>query len=370
MSAIIKSNSTLNNTANAIGNIHSYYGAPDYVGMLDFSNGIYKVNGVKKSIGDVLAVNRPNTASYLDRFREMKTVGANQPRVTYMAELGEGGLLIEGAHTNFVTSDANGAAFTAKNAGEDIYVSWEGTGTVTPAAALTLRREFKEGGRTHRFYNRTGEVTSTVVVTGDVSKVMVTNSSRVVSYLAPLQVGAADVVQLTGQLKAILSSGKGTIICRIVLPNDNGIGGNDFYIAALNSAAPGGGILGSAAYAKTGLNTSRVVVLADGGAINSGVQQARNLGNTSKVSIVGITFSGNGSNTGILSYGQAGFGNTTQTPVAAPSALNEFYLGTAPSGMLSTQSTKDAVITHCVIYDRILTAAEASEAAFFGQKYQ
>lgn len=363
MAAIIKSNSKLNNPANAIGNIHNYYGAPDYVGMLDFSNGIYKVNGVKKSITDVIAVNRPSVASYLDIFREFKTVGNNEARVNYIPELGESGLLIESAHTNFVTSDANGAAFTALSSGSDIYISWEGDGTVAPAAELTLRREFKDGGRTHRFYIRSGAVTSTIVVTGTVSKVMVTNASRVVSYIAPLKAASSDIVTLAGQLKTMLSGGKGTILCRIVLPEDNGFESNDFYIAAANPDAVGGGVLASAPFYKTRLNTADVVVLSDNALRNSGVQQAKNIGNTNKIAIVGLIFSDNGASTGIISYGQAGFGDTTQSPVTPPT---EFYLGTAPTGMLSLQITRDVVITHCVVYDRILTAKEANDAAFFG----
>lgn len=366
MAHVIKSNSKLNNPANAVGNIHSYYGAPDYVGMLDFSNGIYKVNGVKKSLTDVIAVDRNSEASYLNIFREFKTVGNNEARITYIPELGESGLLVEYTRTNFVTSDENGAAFTAINSKSDIYISWEGDGTVAPAAELTLRREFKEGGRTHRFYNRSGEVTSNIVVTGTVSKVMVTNSSRVVSYIEPLKAAPSDIVTLAGQLKTMLSGGKGTILCRIVLPENNGFEANDFYIAAANPNAVGGGVLVAATFRKTVINTADVVVLSDNALRNSGVQQARILGNTNKIAIVGLTFSGNGANTGIISYGQAGFGNTTVSPVTPPTALTEFYLGTAPTGMLSNQTTRDVVITHCVVYDRILTAKEASDAAFFG----
>ena len=242
MAHVIKSNSKLNNPANAIGNIHSYYGAPDYVGMLDFSNGIYKVNGEKKNITDVIAVNRPSVASYLDIFREFKTAGINEARINYIPELGEAGLLIEYGYENFVTSDENGAAFTAKSASSDIYIPWEGDGTVAPAAELTLRREFKDGGRTHRFYIRSGAVTSTIVVTGMVSKVMVANASRVVSYVEPLKESSSDIVTLAGQLKTMLSGGKGTILCRIVLPEDNGTTANDFYIAAANPDAVGGGV--------------------------------------------------------------------------------------------------------------------------------
>lgn len=366
MAHVIKSNSILNNPANAIGNIHNYYGAPDYVGMLDFSNGIYKVNGVKKSITDVIAVNRPSEANYLDIFREFKTVGNNEARITYIPELGESGLLTELEHTNYVTSDANGASFTAKPSSSDLYISWEGTGTVAPAAELTLRREVKEGGRTHRFYERSGEVTSTIVVTGTVSKVMVTNSSRAVSYVEPLKTVSSDIVTLAGQLKTMLSGGEGTILCRIVMPEDNGFTANDFYMAAANPDAVGGGVLATATFKKTGINTASVSVMSDNAAINSGVQQARVLGNTNRVSIVGFTFSGNGAETGVISYGQAGFGNTTESPVTPPTALTEFYLGTIPIGMRSFTTTKEAVITHCVVYDRILTEKEASDAAFFG----
>ena len=324
------------------------------------------MNGVKKSITDVIAVDRPSEASYLDIFGEFKTVGNNEARVTYIPELGEQGLLIEYLRTNFVTSDANGAAFTTTNSGSDIYISWEGDGTVAPAAELTLRREIKDEGRTHRFYIRSGIVTSTIVVTGSVSKVMVTNSLRVVSYVEPLKEAPSDIVTLAGQLKTMLSGGEGTILCRIVLPEDNGVALNDFYIAAANPNAVGGGVLATAPFKKTTLNTANVVVLSDNALKNSGVQQARNLGNTNRVNIVGLTFSDNGANTGIISYGQAGFGNTTESPVTPPTALSEFYLGTAPTGMLSNQTTRDAVITHCVVYDRILTAEEASDAAFFG----
>lgn len=367
MAFIIKSNSRLASSANSIGNIHSFYAAPDYRVMLDFSNGIYKVDGNKKNISDVVLVSRASTATYLDVFGEQKEVGFNMPRISYLPESSESGLLIETTAENKVTGDANGSSFTVINASEDLYVSWSGAGTVTPiVSGVTLRREVISGNRTHRFYTRTSALTGTIAVTGNVSEVMVANSLYARSYLKPLQKGFSDVVRFAPLVKQVLSGGKGTILCRFILSEGTGRDNHVFHIAAVNSTALGGSVLASTTYKSAGLGEASVSVAPNDAAINTGVRQARLLGNRNKTAIMGMAFSAFGASTGIIAYGQSGFGNTASNPATPPTTLDEVYLGTAIAGILSFQQTANAVLTHCIVYDRVLTPEEANEAAFFG----
>ena len=364
MAYIIKSNATLRNPENAVGNIFGYYGADDYKGMLDFSNNIYLVNGVKKSINEVIDVSRANASSVTNIFGEYTEVSSNTPRISYSNSLNVAGLITESRNTNFATGSDNGSSFTITDAVEDIYLSWYGTGNVVlNTTGLTLRTEFSSGNRTHKFYARSGGKIGTITVTGEVSNIVIANSNNIRSFTPYNQIAFADEVRLVGALRDMLRSGTGTIICRYaLLPDSNRGFRNSFYLSAKN-ADKAGGVHLIVDDGTIGINTAEVKTNSDN--TIAGVQQAHILGSNAKVAVAGLMFKNNGAESGLLAYNQAGFGKLSDNSGVAPTTLTEFFLGLT-KGTDKGNTTTNAIITHCVVYDRVLSEAEATKAATFG----
>lgn len=367
MAYIIRSDAAMRNPENAVGNIHGFYGPSDYRAMLDFSHQMYLVDGESVAFGDVCSLARSGVARYLDVHGRIREAAENAPRFHAYTELQESGLLLEQATTNYCTGDANGSSFSAPNASAHLCVSWAGKGAVSPVATgLTLVAEVFESGRTSRFYSRSGAVSGTISVTGEVSEVMVTNSNFDTSYVPHGGTRSGETLKLVGVPLSILASGTGTILCRFALAPDNGASARNAYIGLSNSAAPHGGLEIDVSLRYTGLGTGEIVAHADGAASNVGVQIARNLGNRSNIAIVGGYFSGFGANAGIISYGQAGSDTAAAAGATPPTAIDEVYIGTLRTGMISNAPQLGAVLTHCIVYDRMVSNDEAFDLATFG----
>jgi hypothetical protein len=365
MAHIIRSNSKLNNPANSVGNIHNYYGPTDYKAMLDFTSNVYKVDGVKKKISEVITLTRSSEDSYLDMFGNLKWASANQPRIAYLPELNESGLLIEPGGRNLLASQANGTAFTAPNSSEKLCVSWEGSGAVTLVAdGISVFETHKAFNRTYVFYNRTGAVSGTISVSGDVKNVMLYSGNHTTTYRRPNTTSAtpADVTRLHDSIASLLSTGSATILCRFVeIIGTNGLQTTD-YIVALNSAAPNGSIYSTTRISDASVQTANLNIGADGAAVNRAVQATSVVGNTREVNVMGLMYENKGANVGLISYGQL----VTKTGnLNTPSNLDQYYLGTPPNGLVTSQF-RGAILTHCVVYDRMLTEEEARNVTFMG----
>ncbi|MBH9537537.1 hypothetical protein [Novosphingopyxis sp. YJ-S2-01] len=360
MTLITKSDARLVNPAAAIGNIHGFYGAQDYRAMLDFSHQIYRVDGEEKSFSDIVNLVRGGSdAQYLDSLGRYRTVSGNAPRYHMIPEKNEVGLLLEKETRNFLESDADGASFTATDAGEDILVSWRGSGTVTPNASdLALRREVKAGQRTARFYTRSGLKTGTVTVSGEARDIMVTNSNSARTFVPHLATRSKDDFALRGVPFDIVKSGAATLLMRFAFMPDNGNTRRTVFLLLRNDNAPNGLIRILSQYNRTGLDEGSISVVQDGGPSLAEATPpliARNLGNFNGNPIVGAYFSGFGARAGIISHGQAGQNTAASVSRTPPTAITSMFLD-AP----------DAILTHAVIYDRMVSDDEAFDLAVFG----
>ena len=364
MAHIIRSNSKLNNTANSVGNIHNYYGPTDYRAMLDFTSNVYKVDGVKKNISEVITLTRSSEDSYLDILGNLRWASANQPRVTYLPELNESGLLIDSTSINYLISQANGAAFTAPNSSEKLVVSWEGSGTVNLVAdGISVFETHKAYNRTYVFYNRTGAVTGTISVSGDVKNIMVDSKEYTSTYgRHNTTTAVAEVARLHDSIASLLSTGSATILCRFVeLIGINGRQSTN-YIVAFNSAAPSGSVFSTTRINDAYVQTADVRIGTDGAATDEAVSVTSVVGNTREVNIMGLMYENKGEKVGLISYAQL----VTKTGnLNTPSNLDQYYLGRPPNGLVTSQF-RGAILTHCVVYDRMLTEEEARNVTFMG----
>lgn len=371
MAYIIKSDAPLANPANAVGNIHGYYGPSDYKAMLDFTHRVFKVNGIERDFSDVLALSRPSEGRAFDVLGRENVVAAGQPRYHAMPTLRENGLLLENAVTNGADSDADGAAFSVANSSNRICLSWSGSGSValsaTGVAPSGPLRE--ESGRKAQFYSRSGAVTGTINVTGNVSNVMVHNGDYAASYVSHGQSRSADALQVIGDARALVAGGTGSILCRFAFLPDDGISLRNLDALALyNSAAPHGALTAEATYKYNGLGTGEVRAHADNAAINSSTQIARNLGNRNDIAIIGNYFSGFGQSAGVMCYGQAGSDTAANAGATPPTAFDQIHVGNFPAGMVSSSQIPGVVLTHIVIYDRMVSDDEAFDMAVFGSR--
>lgn len=366
MAIVLKSNARLNPSVTPVGNLHGYSGPSDYRAMLDFTHQRYLLDGQHLSFSQALSFTRTSTGSYLDVFGRTKIAPANMPRFNHIPESLEAGLLLETSLTNYVTAQTNGAAFSAPASSAKIVLSWSGTGTVSlVAAGVTLGATSVEGARTHRFYTRSGAISGTISITGDVYNIMIANSNSATSYVKYGTPLAEDNLTLSPATLALISGGAGTILCRYVYLADGGLTNRLMHPVVLyNGTAPRGGLLASTEHKYAGLSTGEVKVFSDGAAVNIGTQVARNLGNKPLVGVIaGIYFSGFGAQAGIISHGQAGRGAAATAGVTPPTAFTGAYFGRAPLGMLSAALNPGAILTHCVIYDRMVTDDEAFDMA-------
>lgn len=368
MAYIIKSDVSLSNSANAVGNIHGYYGPSDYAAMLDFSHGIYTVDGVDVDLSDVVSMTRASTGEGRDQLGRNITFAANTPRFHTVPELGMTGIVLENGHTNYAEGDTDGSAFTAPNASELIVLSWEGTGTVSLTSSDTFAETASgvEAGRNYVLHSRTGEVSGTISVTGDVSRVMVTNAINNSTYVPHGETFSTEVLRLIGDAASKLTDGTGAILLRFGFLGNGDYPNREIGFGLLNDSDPNGGIYAEVAYKYSSNGTGEVRLVADSGAINSGVWVARNLGSRPVVGIAGLYFENFGETAGVICYGQAGSDTAANAVATAPTAFGDVVLSKVPSGMVSGSKPGGIVLTHVVVYDRAITDTEALKMATFG----
>lgn len=365
MTYVIKSNATLENTAAAVGNIHNFDGASDYRAMLDFSNNIYKVNGDFVGINDAINVSRSTIATYKDIFGNTKIAASNQPRVGYFKDYDSSGLIVERAITNVLTSQSDASAFTLPNSTESACISWEGVGTASlVASGITLAKESEFGGRKYKFYTRTGAVTGTISITGNVKDISVHNGSNAYSYIPPSTTKNVEMASLAGSAKALATSKDITIITRTLLPVSHAtILGN--YIALANSKSPQGAIFSVGLYNPTAVSASDIFVLPDGAGANNQKKAGGVAGTTPTFAVEALVSKNYGAEVAMLSRGQVTKNTTANIPAVPPTGMTDIYLANVPSGIV-TSRFYGGVITHCIVYDRALTDRELLNLSFFG----
>lgn len=363
MTLLLKSK---NRSSGSVGNVHGNLGPSDYVAMLDFARGEYFTNlaGVRKDylVDQVVSVTRNSVGSYLDEFGVWRSSPASTPRVHRMQDLGVAGLLLEDARANYAASAANGATVTipGANAATAIMLSYYGTGDVSlTSASLTLQTSYVVAGRTVKEYGRSGSlaISATLAVTGEVTRVQCEQDNAhgnrpwryASSFIEPGASRDAEVCELKDPIVALLAGGKGSVVLReILMPwNFNGPTLQQRVIPAtlqFNNKTTLGGIIATRSAYSTQVGTDDVNSSLDGPP-SAYVRRTGLNGNLARSTVQGLMFNGNGADVGIISYGQVNIATGTGVTFSTP---NRIAIG-----------THGGIITHAIVYDRMLSAPEA-----------
>lgn len=142
MSIIIKSDQK---SSSSLGNIYGLKGESDYALMLDFSRQDYilkDVNGVTRlDIEDAVVTKRSTQATYKKSDGSTALAEINEPRIHYMQDLSATGLLIERATTNLLTNPYAPQTQTVTlpvESDRTLILSVEGTGSATLSGTLIV----------------------------------------------------------------------------------------------------------------------------------------------------------------------------------------------------------------------------------------
>lgn len=370
MTLILKSNIA---ALNIIGNVHGYSGPSDYVGMLDFSRGeYYTLTGGARNeytLSDAVRTLRAGSGVIRNADGSLGSVGANVPRISYHRTLGERGVLVEAARTNFVTDPSNGASVNISSASEQVLLSFVGGDASLSSANLTLAETYMVGNTTVKRYTRSlnAAIAATLSNSG-ASQVQVTHAAIGTYpglYLGNGGVQPKDTLTL-GTAFASLISSAGTILFRALPSEGSPTVDNRLGFSAgvtIQSGAPHGGIYSDTTMNIAALTTRNLATRPDGAVATSApTNRAALTANMAKADVHGVTFDANGDTVGIITSGQ-------QARATGLGALigNASRIALGGSDWITYggyQSMRiGATITHAVIYNRLLTADEALAAA-------
>lgn len=366
MTLILKSS---NIATGNVGSVHGDISAMDFRGMLDFSRGEYYTvtGGVRQDygIGAAITDSRTSAAPYYDADGVLRSAAPNVPRIH--STQGTAGLLLTPARTNLLTSGADGTVLVFGAFSDPVILSFMGSGDATlNSANLTLSDTFRSSGRTTKVYARSVSTAfnATLSTTGSVSEVQAERAPGALSstpFMGYNTAIAIDTVSLSAPFTSLFAGGKGTIVVRSVyLPS----GVNDsraYEPIGLRSASALGGLYHRVSASKSSIGTDNVYTANDGSALNGGTSRAQVTGNWRDSHVNGLAFSGYGDSAGVISRGQyakatglgAQFGEITSA-----------YIGGEPAHWSTGAGTRTCgIITHCIIYDRMLSDAEAQTAA-------
>jgi len=346
-----------------VGNVHGNSGPADFVAMLDFGRDeYYRISGgarIDYALNDVVAVSRASVAPYRLRDGVMRAVGANVPRRHYLADHDTEGLMVLQGRTNFAASASSGSV-TIPGASEAVILSYRSGSAALTAAELTLAQTTVSGGRTFKRYTRStsSAISASLEVSGGAEDVQV-ELAMGGSFASPFAGYGGSVamenVSLKSPIKGLLSGGTGTIVTRSIFMSDFDVDNRAFAPIAIQSAAPlGGAVLISSRPKGGGGGTDGVWTYPDTTTWGAGTGRFNVVGNWRASFVTALGISGRGNALKIASYGQVNSASGLGTLFGAPS---EILLGGA-TPYANAPGRLGGIITHCIIYNRLLTDDE------------
>lgn len=366
MTVIIKSNVA---SAHSVGNLHGYSGPTDYVAMLDFSRGVYftTVGGrTDLELSEAVSVSRSSAAPYVTKAGVLASVPANTPRITYLPDDKVSGLLVEAPRTNLAASASSQTInVPAASASNRVMLSYRGGSASLSAGELTLEQEFTANGRTVKKYTRSVGTAFSATLTASGASELVVCDAAFGDYTGEFggysTTVASETASLSAAIVALLSGGSGTVLVRHLF---NAAGATDarltFNNIAVKSASPQGGIYAVNSYQRAGVGTMSLITAPDGAAINaSRTTRVSVTGTMARGYVTGVTWDGLGDSVGIIDAGLQNRATGLGALFGVPASVN---IG-GDSGSITGGSRLGGIITHVVVYDRILSEAEAVVAA-------
>lgn len=343
----------------SVGNLHGYKGPSDFRAMLDFSRENYftQSGGVVTgySLSQAITLDRSSGAEYVDRYGNFQTSQAGEPRIRLVPDVGVVGLSCEYAGTNLIPTPiapANGQVFTvtAATVSVPICLSYYGTGAASISAPeLTLVNTFSDGnGRTVKVYTRSVSTSfsATLSYTGSVSRAQCEVGYGASTFINGARV--AETVKLNAPFKDFFSSGSGTIVVRGVYNKAHTTFSAESPLRVTAAGKEFGGVsLVSSNTLATG--TANVRTALDGGASGGTVRATVTTGNQKRAPVYGVGVSGFGESARVIQFGKTASASGLTTLFSAPDKIEMAAMG--------------GVITHIVMYDRMLTELESQVVA-------
>lgn len=343
----------------SVGNLHGYKGPSDFRAMLDFSRENYfiKTGSVVTgySISQAITLDRSSGAEYVDRYGNFQSSLAGSPRIRLLPDVGIVGLSCEYAGTNLIPtplSPINGQVFTvtAATASVPISLSYYGDGSASIAAPeLTLVNTFTEGnGRTVKVYTRSVSTafSATLSYTGSISRAQCEIGYGASTFVSGARL--AETIKLNAPFKDLFASGAGTIIVRGVYNKAHTTFSAESPLRITAAGKEfGGASLVSSNTLSTGTATVRTAL--DGGASGGTIRATVTTGNQKRAPVYGIGISGLGESARVIQFGKTAVASGLTTLFSAPDKIEIGAMG--------------GIITHVVMYDRMLTEIESQVVA-------
>ncbi|GHE74621.1 hypothetical protein GCM10019059_37670 [Camelimonas fluminis] len=366
MTIILKTNSQA--TA-SVGSIHGNTGPQDFVGMLDFARGQYftVLDGTRTDYAADEAVSVARTgvaANYFDRDGVLRSAPANKPRFRFDHESDAYGLYVNRQSKNLLTdtpTDGSNVSFGASGVNTPITLSWEGSGDASLTSAnLTLVGSYVSGRRKAKRYSKSVSTpfTATINLSGDTSFQQVEEYARQpTERLGFDQTVGSDTVTLGVPFRSLIGSAA-TIVARVVVPTrfsddySYGSGSGSIPLAVKTGQGQGG------LYVTTNMNNlaganDTIRRQADGESAGAGTTLTLINGVLRKEIVFGLGFAGSGADVGLISYGLS----ARATGFEPLSGFVSTHIGGA-SGINNYDNLMNAIYTHVVIYDRLLSKDE------------
>lgn len=358
-----------------VGNVHDYYGAPDYVAMLDFNRGEYfTILGGSRtdySLSDAVVTTRSTPGEYVDRKGITRIAEANQSRIHYMEDMGLAGLLGEQGRQNYVTTPVNPPPSQTVNIGATstatrLIVSVWGSGDVNLVSPSVTRiaEVATPFGKVIGYNKSVGAAFSVeLTVSGSVQRVQIEPGGTAPAGTT-FHIGASgdEVSFLKAPFKDLFASGVGTILGHYVRQNSPAVTAN-FTTGTMSLHRVGteyGGVYHHATTPRTSGNaTDGAYSAIDGTPANSSTARVTLNGGYTRSYVTGIGFSGLGETIRLLANRQSERATGITATFSAPDKIG--LLG--GSGASSNSAIACAILTRLVMYDRLLDADEAHRAA-------
>lgn len=368
MALILKSNAV---ASRDLGNIYGLNGPMDFVAVLDFESEQYVVQGQSKKFAEVVNFARDSPAGYTDASGIDRVAAVNEPRFHLVRETGRRGLLLEGSGGNLLLNPEAPATqtVTADRAGSgSAYFTLQvwGTGSATISASDAIA---EASGLTATagnpiticFAATVNQVDLTVTVSGSLERFELQRTLQTAggSFLpVPLPVGVTSRAAETAELSAAMMSGllganEGTVLIGRARKPDLLPGSAYFGQVAyvMDSTRPNGGV-----YL---LQTSKTTVAFDG--VEPDATAVAKAFNMPCANISSVTFGASwrdGGAEALLANNGIIIQNDGPLTLSAPDKL--VLAGSAPTH--ANYSSPNSLLTHVVIWNRMLTADELHEA--------
>lgn len=349
----------------SLGNVSGNSGAQDYVGILDFSRGEYytKIGGerVDYSLQDSISVSRSgDSLIYYDRQGVEQVSQPNTPSFLYDSAESAYGIFVGESRTNLIDTGGATATIPSANTATLMTLSWEGTGTVSlDSADLTSDPAFKyyDGKKTvQRYYrSRTDTITASVETVGNVSKIQLEDSVSPSENLPFNSTVGRSLVKLGTPFLNLIGNDSTIIIRMVYREKINGGYNNSHAIAAKNNNGQGGFYLVARPVANTTATTG-LLQIENGGAVNSGQYVVSFNGTARNAMVGGIGWAGMGAGGGAAVF--YGLTKSDTTPDTSIDPVQDVFIGGDSGSSTVSGRAIEGIITHCLIYDRLLSDNE------------